>query len=202
MYLSEWVFLFLFLFLLWMCTQEWSCWIIRNSIFSFVRTLHTLFHSGCPSLHSCSQCWWFLFLRMLANICYLCSFWWQPFWMASLGFVKKPGPHHYTIYIYGAMLKYSHIRRHSRDLGKTRLLYSQVLEVGDTHAHTATWKGTRMRRQKTTVRGMFRPWPFGHFLGKAKDGRVKNSGLAHWKSWWDLCYGSGSLLAGPCPWGD
>ena len=54
---------------------------VATLIFSFLRNFHTVFCSGRTDLLPINSIQVFPFLHMLANICYLCSFWWQPIWL-------------------------------------------------------------------------------------------------------------------------
>ena len=52
----------------WIYTQKWNCWIIRNSMFTFLKNHRTIFHSGCTILQYYQQCLW-------VPMGFVCLFW-------------------------------------------------------------------------------------------------------------------------------
>ena len=74
MYLFKSVFFFF-----WIYTQVWDCWVIVLYLVFSETSIH--FSTVAASMYiPTNSVQGFLFLYILTNICYLSSFWWQPFW--------------------------------------------------------------------------------------------------------------------------
>ena len=55
----------------WVYAQKQNCWIMAGLCFLYLRTCHTIFHSGCTISHSHSNAHEFQFLHIFINTCYL-----------------------------------------------------------------------------------------------------------------------------------
>ena len=58
-------------------TQKWNRW-----VFTFSEASRLFSRVAAPINKHTNSEHMFPFLHILFNICYLCSFWWQPFWLA------------------------------------------------------------------------------------------------------------------------
>ena len=75
MHVSFCISVFIFVFK----TQEWNCCTV-GSTFRFLSNLHIISIVIAPIYIPMNSIGKFLFLHILTNICYLCSFWWYSFW--------------------------------------------------------------------------------------------------------------------------
>ena len=62
----------------WIHTQEWNCWVVLLSVFWETSIMFSTV--AAPIYIPINSEQGLPFLHMLTNICYLPSFWWQPFW--------------------------------------------------------------------------------------------------------------------------